>query len=388
MKNKESFSVGEMEDFNKLLNMVNLKDIDSDGFMLGYISDTGGLRQQFDILRYGNNNILNIELKRELPKNGIKSIERQLRKHKLYLSMTNCKKLQVFTYVVNSNKVYTVNSDDVFCEYDMAKINEIFSSTNFCEHESLKIDLTSLIISPYVNPEAFYNHKYFLTDRQYQVKKDIIKNPKEKIIIEGGPGTGKTLVLLDLAKKYQKLDKTVLVIFGAPMSNYEEISKKIGINIRPISKFTKTDISRINADIVIVDETQRVYQEKLDAILNLDKVIRVFSLDGSQALHENEKKKDFHAKQGNFDKDETFLVKKLEGHIRYDPKLSSFIQRLLTNKRNKAQPYNYEKVSLQYFDNKENARKYIRDMVNNKGYVSIEPTEYTTKSTYSLKRKK
>ncbi|MEN2325996.1 UvrD-helicase domain-containing protein [Lacticaseibacillus paracasei] len=102
-------------------------------------------------------------------------------------------------------------------------------------HQVQPIDLSDMIVSPYVNPEAFAKHKYFLTEEQYHTRDSIVNSDKERIVMTGGAGTGKTLVLMDAARTFinqKKMPKeSVLVIFCAPMDNYEMISNDLGINV-------------------------------------------------------------------------------------------------------------------------------------------------------------
>ncbi|MFG5501843.1 hypothetical protein ACFJYO_15745, partial [Enterococcus faecalis] len=70
-----------------------------------------------------------------------------------------------------------------------------------------KVNLSNLIISPYSQPELFKEHRYFLTDDQLLKRNEIIDSRSRLFLIKGGPGTGKTMLLFDLARKYVKEDK-------------------------------------------------------------------------------------------------------------------------------------------------------------------------------------
>ncbi len=67
--------------------------------------------------------------------------------------------------------------------------------------------------------------------------------------------------------------------------------------------------------------------------------------------------------------------------------MSSFILKFLNLKSRKITPYDYDRVNVSFFNNTKDAEDYIDFMCNNENYVSIEMTEYVTKTTRNTKRK-
>lgn len=387
-KNIASFSSSELSDFYKFINQIELSQIDTTGFILGYISDTGGLREQFDVLRFSEKCILNIELKSNMPKKGVEAIERQLCRHKLYLGVLNIENVHVYTYLASENRLYWLNEkNELASTNDFSNSEKLFQFTDFGNHELKTIDLSSMMVSPYAEPTKFFKHKYFLTETQYKVRDDIISYSGKNVLIKGGPGSGKTLVLMDLAQKYQSMGKRVLLIFCGILDEYEKISQEIGIHIVPIRKIDINKIMDRDEDVILVDESQRLYQNQVDSLMKVVEKIKIFSFDIQQTLHSEEKRI-----SGNFfemaKQSKQFLVTELKGRVRYDPELSSFIQKLIGNKSAKVTPYQYNKVELKYCGNKDSAKEYVKDCKMNQGFIAIEPTEYMTKSSYVLKREK
>ncbi|EGO7948477.1 hypothetical protein FEW58_002703, partial [Enterococcus faecalis] len=68
---------------NNLLNVINMEQ--SKGYFFNYTIKSG-IREQFDVLRFSNDKVLNIELKSQLPSKGLEQIKNQLIRHKFVLS--------------------------------------------------------------------------------------------------------------------------------------------------------------------------------------------------------------------------------------------------------------------------------------------------------------
>lgn len=376
-KNAESFSSDELFDLDKMTKEIINNNNDPkiyENYILGYISPSSGIREQFDVLRFSDNCITNIELKSSIPKEGKAGIERQLKRHKLYLSVLQNVNISVCCFVASTNEFFGLDSSEDLIDITISEFIEIVTQTNTGNHGIRDIDLSSMIVSPYTLPEKFKNHQYFLTDEQYNIRNKILAPSKDRILLKGGNGTGKTLVLFDIAKKYINQQKKVLFIFGGPMSTdeYTNISQQTGVDLKPISQISLEEIQKLDKNVIIIDEGHRVYQNKLDAIWGLSGPKVIISMDGEQALHQGELTRNIDENVPNF------LSVVLKDKIRYDPSLNSFIKRFLQNKRANVQPYRYEKVNIIYARGINRAN----DIVHNKydeGYKIITPTEYRIK---------
>lgn len=393
IKEAKSLTVEELFDVAKLTELIADEIQDNPNlytdYALGYVSVSGGLREQFDILRFGKGHVTNIELKHTMPNGGLKTVERQLRRHRLYLSVLAGYTVDVCCFVNGQTPaIYCLNADNSIEQTSLQTVLTMLEKTQEGPHQVQPIDLSDMIVSPYVNPEAFAKHKYFLTEEQYHTRDSIVNSDKERIVMTGGAGTGKTLVLMDAARTFinqKKMPKeSVLVIFCAPMDNYEMISNDLGINVRPIASLSIDDIRKLKQDVIFVDEAQRIYQEKMDALLSLSGRKEIFSIDKKQTLHKKENDLSFHV---DYENAPEFLYLPLTDKIRYDPSLNSFIRRLLENKSSNVHPYYYEKVRLHYTPSREKAKDYIHKKID-EGYTSIEPTQYVTKKTKQTKRRK
>lgn len=386
ISDQNNFSSNEMTDLYSLLTYDNLieslNENQRNGFFLSY-SIPIGLGEEFDILRFSNEKVLNIELKHELPELEYEDILNQLIRHKIILNLLNKKETICCTYLKSTNKLYILTSDNTLEEVPISNLVCYIADDYSQEIELSRIDLTDLIISPYTCAKEFAEHKYFLNSEQNKAVRNILESDKRKFVLVGGPGTGKTMVLLDLAKKYKKRNNSVLIVFTGNLSNYLEISSELSLDVVPIKNF---NWDRSNEyDVILIDEAQRLWKEQFDCLYDLATPILVFSVDHKQTLHPTEISLDIENKLLSY---EDVHSEKLKDKIRTDPVMSSFIQKFLNLKATKIQPCDYSNVKVSYFATGQEASNYIDYMCRTENYYCIEPTEYVTKSFGNLKRPK
>ncbi|WP_429970438.1 DNA/RNA helicase domain-containing protein [Fructilactobacillus sp. Tb1] len=394
-KQRNIIKDSEKNDLSKLIKLIVNNGISPmfDGYLLNY-TFYNGIREEFDILRFGSENVLNIELKREKPKEDIKN---QLIRHKRLLNLMNndssqIKAINLFTYVSSSNTIWKLNNKN---ELQVSNINELINCIDekWIRYNPLNdLDMTNLIISPYSEPEKFIQHKYFLTSNQAKISKEISNCKSHSICLTGGPGSGKTLVLFDYAKKETSKGKKVLFIICSPLKSSEDahLSSILGLDVKSIKNaFPYNPGNRRNYnylskyDVIIIDEAQRIYESQLNIILSIENSKKIFSCDQRQTFHPRENKLNV-TKILN---DNGSIVFKLSEKIRSDPAMSSFIQKFLNLRVKKIQPFDYENVDAIFFDNIDEARKYMQYMESLYNFQIIELTEYRTKSSNILKRK-
>jgi len=179
-----------------------------DKFYVGYKIPQIG--KEFDLLRFGKKCIINVELKKTCTEEKIK---KQLTKNRYYLSFIGTE-VYSFTFVSDSKELYFLRNDG-----GLEKTEFEFLATLLNDQE---IDGTEIIdelfnpsdylVSPFNSSHKFLNNEYFLTLQQEEVKNAIIDflNSEKKakfISITGSAGTGKTLLIYDIAKQpYHRLD--------------------------------------------------------------------------------------------------------------------------------------------------------------------------------------
>lgn len=345
------------------------------------VKNVSALVEQFDILRFSEKSVLNIEIKSRFPKDGLEGIKYQLLRHRHMLGLLN-KAVYVYTYLADSNVLYKLNGDEIETVNDIKNLVLDIDQDSILKCELLDVELSKMIISPYSQPEDFSKNKYYLTAEQMAIKVGILKSKLNKFCVIGGPGTGKSLILFDLANEYTNEGKKVIIVFGSMMSKEEaaNISDKTGVKVIHV-KYAENIID--DYDVVMLDEAQRVWKNTINSFLKYPEKIVIFSLDREQTLHYQEELNDNQTYLMSKDNVESFTLK---SRIRTDPIMSSFIMKFLHYRKKGLQPYVFHNVSVAYFNNKIDARKFIMNMCNNNDFTSIELTKYIVKTNYEPKR--
>ncbi|MEN9647442.1 MAG: hypothetical protein RLY57_246 [Candidatus Parcubacteria bacterium] len=142
------------------------------------------------------------------------------------------------------------------------------------------------------NSDLFkYSPYKALTEDQINVVekllKEISKGTKSNFIINGGPGTGKTILAIYLVKSLLETEETKHLKIGLviPMTSLRETVKKVFRSIKGLSAkmiIGPGDVVKEKYDILIVDESHRLKQRK--NIVNyesFDKTNKILGLNNS-----------------------------------------------------------------------------------------------------------
>ncbi|MGR5997848.1 hypothetical protein ACT7DF_23360 [Bacillus cereus] len=143
----------------------------TEGFYIGYTINQIG--KEFDLLRFGENTIINIELKKV--NTGIKMKE-QLIKNKYYLGFSG-KEVLNFTYVASEKKVYFLNDNEDFTEVEISFLIEQLDKQKLIDIGNIHnyFNPSNYLVSPFNSTEDFLAGRYFLTEHQDNVKKTNFK---------------------------------------------------------------------------------------------------------------------------------------------------------------------------------------------------------------------
>lgn len=357
-----------------------------DGYFVGF--SIGQIGKEFDLLRFGHDNIINIELKSKLKKSkeeNLATICDQMRKNMYYLKFLNME-ITIFTFVENDGfYIYDKNQDKAekidAKEVASCLLNQI-SDVNV-DPDKLFIP-SNYLISPFNSTKKFISGEYFLTNVQRETKDNInieISKPQTTIFcISADAGTGKTLLIYDIAKEQISNGENVLLIHCGKLNRgHNKLIDKYGWNIKSIRDIPHHETCRddFNADLIIVDESQRISESQLNAII--EKVIErnipaIFSYDIHQYLKCNETTDIYEYICSKYPL-VTVVKKILTKKIRTNRRMASFIYNLLRI-GSCNHDLHYECVSIEYFDDLENVLCYM-DYLKNTGWMSI---KYTTSS--------
>ena len=158
-------------------------------------------------------------------------IHKQLVRNKYYLGHFE-RTIYLFTYV-KGGRVYTLDEQNHLAKTTVLELKNIVKQTQKTS-EIEDIDQffkpSRFLISPLNTPERFLKGDYFLTDQQEEYKNAIIDGIEKKKVLfglTGRPGTGKTLLLYDIARELSKKYRC-LIVHCAPLSQgHEYLSKHL-----------------------------------------------------------------------------------------------------------------------------------------------------------------
>lgn len=176
----------------------SIKDLS--GFFVGY--KIPQLGKEFDLLRFGLKNIINIELK---DRADLKKIKKQLIRNKYYLSFIG-REVLAFTFIFESKELYFLNNDEILEKREFKDLTTLITEQELDvinELDSL-FNPSDFLVSPFNATNKFLAGEYFLTHQQEEIKHEIITAlgtsiKSEFFSISGTAGTGKTLLTYDVA---------------------------------------------------------------------------------------------------------------------------------------------------------------------------------------------
>lgn len=339
--------------------------------------------KEFDLLRIGDNKIINIEVKSNHVKK--EKIRDQLVKNKYYLAHLSCP-LALFTFTDIDQCVYQLSDDDLLIEVTLNHlITEIATQTGcFCEDISTLFKVSDYLISPLNTPSKFLKGEYFLTSQQDEIKKLIfdafrLSINKQFIGIAGSPGTGKTLLLFDLAKQCSFSGKCCVIHCGQLSEGHEELRKNLRYIDIIAAKSIYEDIDISQYKYIFIDESHRFYKKQFEFVVSKAEEFNihiVFSYDSKQILSKNEKNANI---SSLIEKLPKCKIYKLSKKIRTNKEIASFIQKLFNQKANTSfEISNYPSVFIAFANNEEEAKVMIKNYRSD-GFTFIN----YTKSTYN-----
>ena len=162
------------------------------------------LGKEFDLLQIKDNHIVNIELKSGVVSD--QAIRKQLIQNRYYLSVLG-RPIQSYTYISSQNRLVRLTHHDHIVDADWERLCEDLQKegTNYEGNIEDLFRAELYLISPITDPVRFLKKEYFLTSQQRDIEKKILRDIYAKqsgcFWFSGIPGTGKTLLLYDIAMK-------------------------------------------------------------------------------------------------------------------------------------------------------------------------------------------
>ena len=365
-----------------------------DGYYVGF--SIPQIANEFDLLRFGTDYIVNIELKSKLPEDSkIETITTQMRKQHYYLKFLE-KPLMIYTYI-EEDGVYRYNHKN-----NCVELVDICHMIDTLVHQTVDFELdpdklfkpSNYLVSPFNKVERFISGEYFLTTDQAKKKKEILEsidnNESLFFCISAEAGTGKTLLTYDIAKTYQECKKSVLVLHCATLNEGQwELNKSHGWNIKCISALRTSELDSVieNPNLIVVDEAHRIRKHQLDALVQYaeeHKISVLFSYDTKQYLRDNETR-DIHAYLMDLYPQNTSQVRKLTTKIRTNKKMASFIHNMMDIGSSKDN-LDYEDITIEYFSSVHDAQNYLNylDCSGEWKAITFTPSQYSSEPVDSL----
>lgn len=184
-----------------------------EGFLFGYVVPQ--LNKEFDLLKITESSCLNIELKSGDV--STEKIKRQLRQNTHYLKLLNKQALLSFLFVSSTMSAFTLDEHNEVVEASLNDLSDVINTLVGID----KIDLdkvflpSNILVSPLNSTERFLQEDYLLTEHQENIKKAVLSYVETDTQgrfagITGGPGTGKTLLIYDIAREIAKSKKILI----------------------------------------------------------------------------------------------------------------------------------------------------------------------------------
>ncbi|EJD6501361.1 hypothetical protein M0L11_RS20085 [Providencia rettgeri] len=181
-------------------------------FFVGY--KIPQISKEFDLLRFGDDCIINIELKRTCAEDKIKY---QLMQNRYYLEFLN-KPIMSFAYDSEANELYKINKDELetveVIDLQIALFNQ---NVRNLENINALFNPSNYLVSPFNSTDKFLAGQYFLTGQQRDIKQQVIARINVSsgnyfTAVIGSAGTGKTLLVYDITNDLKSAGKRVLIV--------------------------------------------------------------------------------------------------------------------------------------------------------------------------------
>lgn len=330
------------------------------------------LGKEFDLLRISEDYVLNVELKSGNVSD--EAIRKQLLQNRHYLAMLG-KMTYSYTYISNQNRLVRLSKSGKLVETGWEKLREDCQKQKNCMNgqieELFKED--KYLISPLAEPDKFLRQEYFLTYQQRDIRKQILAKVSQKenscLCFTGLPGTGKTLLLYDIAMQLSWKEKVCILHFGTWSDEIEQLNQRLK-RIDFINCVGDGEIKfQGDYSAICVDEGHYIKKQDMERIMSFSgkkKIPVIVSYDSEDAIAQSER-----SSSGGvvIEKLENYTRFRLTNRIRVNSEISSFINSLMHAQRENHREY-YPSVGVVCANDWNEAFIFLQNYIQ-AGYVFI-----------------
>lgn len=334
------------------------------------------LGKEFDLIRISDDKIINIELKSEVVSD--EKIKKQLIQNRYYLN-TLGRTVRSYTYISSTDRLVRLTKGERLVDADWDTLCDDIHEQTDCYIGNIEdiIREEEYIISPFSEPDRFLNREYFLTSQQKDIAYHILKKISEGGYsiqgFTGAPGTGKTLLLYDIAMALTVKQRVAVFHCGS----FSDELKQLDDRLKRIDFYDGAVDSKL-PDLegysgILVDEAHRASSAILKQIMeyaNHRGMPVVFSYDCEDAIADKEL-----SETGirNIVKSDDYVGYRLTNRIRTNAELSSFVHCLVHPDKGNHRK-DYPNVSVFYANDSVEKQALIQSLINS-GYIYVYETK-------------
>ncbi len=311
------------------------------------------LGKEFDLLRINDDYVINVEIKSGLVSD--EAIRKQLLQNRYYLASLG-RATYSYTYISSNDRLLRLSKSGRLIEAEWEQLAALLAGQLNCYDGDVEelFKEEHYLISPLTDPGRFLRQEYFLTFQQRDIKKKILRQIKEEpsgshpvIGFCGLPGTGKSILLYDLAMELSRSARVCVFHFGLHARELEQLDSRLKRVDFYYGSLTDGASSSNHYNAILVDEGHKMDARDLDRVLGLAESWSspvIISYDVEDVLAPAERMNDcVHALEGTA----RFTSYHLTNRIRLNRGLSAFIQSILCVSHRHARQ-NYPNVVLLY----------------------------------------
>ena len=378
----------ELESMKALVRELEVHMQDVHALRFFYSFQVPRLGKEFDLLQIKDDQIVNIELKSG--KVSDEAVRKQLLQNRYYLSVQG-KMIQSYTYISSQERLVRLNNHDHIVEADWDQLCLALQRQSK-DYEGDIEDLFQAemyLFSPVTEPERFLNKEYFLTSQQKDIERRILdKIRKVKygyFWFCGLPGTGKTLLLYDIAMKLSVHQKVCMIHCGETGKEWKILHDRL-LRIAFLSDSQLEECPDLKEySAILVDEAHLLSVKELHRILELsEKHPVIFSSDDEDMISDEEMDRTMIREIEHLPDIQSFH---LTNRIRTNAELSSFIQNMMHLPEKRMVRY-YPHIQVVYANDDEEAGILLKGYQNQLVFIIDERYYYDEKGYLREQRQK